>query len=328
MPDTVCIGVTRLYHVNDPTIPSTYTWKIDGATQASTKNDISIVWNTPGVFLLTVQEHPSTGCDGDIRSGSVYVVPPPVANAGTNAIVCFGTNIRLNGSGGIIYQWAPTIYLSDPSIANPILNIPTQGTYNYILNVTDAKGCRSLVPDTVAITVLPPLKVFAGRDTSIVINQPIQLNAIDINNSGFINYSWSPSTGLNNPLIKSPIAILNGEITYTVTARTDAGCEAQDNINIKIFMRSEIFVPTAFTPNGDGLNDILKAIPIGIKEFKRFSIYNRSGELVFTTSDPAVGWNGIFKGKEQPSAVFVWIAEGKDYNGNTIFKKGTATLIR
>src|SRR5688500_2446456 len=75
MPDTVCVGTTRTYSVNDPTVPSTYTWTIDGVTQASVTNTITITWSTVGQFLVTVQERSADGCDGDIQSGIVIVNP-------------------------------------------------------------------------------------------------------------------------------------------------------------------------------------------------------------------------------------------------------------
>ena len=75
MPDNVCVGTTKTYSVNDPTVPSTYTWKIDGVTQTTTTNAITVTWNTVGQFLITVQEHSPEGCDGEIQSGIVIVNP-------------------------------------------------------------------------------------------------------------------------------------------------------------------------------------------------------------------------------------------------------------
>ena len=328
MPDTVCVGTTRRYKVNDAATPSTYTWKVDGITQTTITNEISITWNTPGTFLLTVLDHSSGGCDGDIRSGLVYVIPLPVANAGPDAIICFGTTQRLNGSGGTVYLWTPSTYLSNPAIPNPVVNAPLAGVLTYLLDVTDAFGCRSLKKDTVVVTILPQVKVFAGRDTSVVINQPLQLNAVDLNNAGIVSYSWSPSFGLNNASVKNPVAVLDRDTRYILTATTADGCKATDDINIKVFQRADLYVPTAFTPNGDGLNDFAKVILVGIKELRYFNIFNRWGELVFSTSDASKGWNGIWKGGEQPNAVFVWMAQAIDFKGNIISKKGTVTLIR
>jgi gliding motility-associated-like protein len=333
MPDTVCVGVTRVYKVNDVTVPSTYTWKINGVTQASTKNDISITWNSPGIFQLTVQEYANNGCEGDIRTGNVYVNPLPVANAGPDAVVCFGNTVRLNGSGGDIYQWSPATYLSNVNIANPVAAIPFAGTYKYVLNVSSAYGCKSVKSDTVSLTVLPPVKVFAGNDTLITVNQPLQLNAIDVNNSGFINYLWSPSFGLSNTTIKNPVASYNNQLgnngqTYIVTARTVNGCEAKDDITIKVFVASEIYVPNAFTPNGDGANDILKPILVGIKELKYFAVFNRYGQMIYKTTVHGQGWNGMVKGEMQNTGGFAWMAEAIDYKGNTITRKGMAVLIK
>ena len=333
MPDTVCLGTTRLYHVNNSAIPSTYIWKIDGVTQTISTNEMSITWNTAGTFLLTVQEHSANGCIGDIRSGLVYVKPFPLADAGPDAIICFGTTTRLNGNGGTIYQWTPSGYLSNPSISNPMVNAPVAGVFTYLLDVTDAFGCKSLKKDTVVVTIRPPVRIFAGNDTSISVNQRLQLNAVDISNSGFVNYLWSPSFGLSNTSVNNPVAVftsisINNGITYIVTASTADGCVAKDDINVKIFLISDLYVPTGFTPNGDGLNDYAKVIPAGIKELKYFSIYSRWGELVFTTTDATKGWNGKWKGIDQPDDVFVWMASAVDYKGNLINKKGTITLIR
>jgi gliding motility-associated-like protein len=128
---------------------------------------------------------------------------------------------------------------------------------------------------------------------------------------------------------------LNQNVLYTMKALVNKACGGTQAI--KDFSMSScgaglvgsgIYVPTGFTPNDDGLNDILKAIPYGIKEFKYFSLYNRWGEQVFTTTDPGKGWDGKFRGTKQNSGVYVWMAEAIDYNDQRIWLKGTAVLIR
>ncbi len=326
MPDTVCVGSARVYQVNYGTALSTYTWKIEGVIQATTSNTMSATWNTTGAFTVTVQEHSASGCDGDVRAGLVYVQPEPRANAGRDTIICFGKSVHLNGGGGTVYAWSPATYLSDSSIADPIATIPAAGSYNYILNITNNNVCKSSVSDTILITVLPQAKVFAGNDTLIGLNQPLQLHATDVNNTGFTNYTWLPASGLNDWLIQNPVAMINNDATYLVTASTANGCEARDAINIRISRVAEIYVPSAFAPNG--INNLLHAIPVGIREFRYFAIYNRYGELVFKTSNPAEGWNGKYKGVAQNSAGFVWIAEGVSYNNITITRKGNVVLVR
>ena len=328
MPDSVCIGTTRKYHVNNPGVPSTYTWTINGITQSTTSNEITITWNTPGVFQLTVTEHANNGCDGDPRSGLVYVSGPPVADAGRDFTICYGTTATLNGSGGTIYHWTPATYLSNSGIASPVAAPPLAGTYIYALDVTNAFGCKSIKTDSVVLTVLPPVKVFAGNDTIITLNQPLQLNATELSHAGIVSWSWSPSFGLNNPNIQGPVARLTQETTYIVTGRSAEGCIGRDDIRVQVFAKADLYVPTAFTPNGDGRNDFAVVIPAGIRELRFFRIFNRWGDLVFSTSNAAKGWDGNLRGIKQNGDVFVWEAEGVDFTGRVIFKKGTVALIR
>ena len=258
---------------------------------------------------------------------TVTVGPAPIANAGPDTSICSGKSVQLGGSGGVGFLWSPTSYLDNPSIANPIVQAPPS-TITYQLGVTDAKGCQSLQPSSVTITVTPPAKVFAGDDTSVLIGQPVQLDAVDIDNSGFDRYTWSPPTGLNDPSIKNPIATISADIVYTVTASTPNGCVGVGSVSIKVYHVVDIFVPNAFTPNGDGHNDVLRAVPIGIRDFKYFVVYNRWGQQVFYTRDAAKGWDGSINGKPQDTGTYVWAAAGADFTGKGIQRRGTVVLIR
>lgn len=264
----------------------------------------------------------------DVKPVIVPSLPVPVADAGQDTTICFGQNAQLSGSGAVSYSWSPIIYLDDPLSANPRVINPRAGNLVYHLTVTDANGCHSIADEQVIITVTSPPKIYVPADTIIAFNQPLQLNVIDVNNSGLVNFAWLPVTGLNNAFIKNPVAFLNGDIIYQVTASTASDCKAIAYVRVKVYKGPEIYVPSAFTTNGDGLNDLLYAIPVGIKVFHYFSIYSRWGQLVFTTSNPAVGWDGKVQGVSQSSAVFVWMAEAVDYFGNLIKRKGTVTLLR
>jgi gliding motility-associated-like protein len=135
--------------------------------------------------------------------------------------------------------------------------------------------------------------------------------------------------GLNNPDISNPVALLSESQKYTLKVSTAAGCFSLDTINVTVYqVKPDLFVPDAFTPNGDGLNDVFKPVPVGIKKLNFFKVYNRLGELVFSTTAQKAGWDGTFKGQPQDPGVFVWMAEAVDYLGKVIFKKGSVTLIR
>ncbi|HEX7904814.1 MAG TPA: gliding motility-associated C-terminal domain-containing protein [Chitinophagaceae bacterium] len=270
---------------------------------------------------------PATGCPA-IKPVVVPSFPVPVAAAGLDVDICFGKNGQLNASGGIAYSWSPTTYLDNPGIANPTVINPPPGTHVYHVTITDHNGCRSLIDQQVSIIVATPPIIGIVRDTIVAVNQPLQLNATDVNNSGFINYVWTPTTGLNDPFISNPVAVLDRDIQYVIKATTINNCEAYTTVNVKVYKGPEIYVPTAFTPGSDGRNDMLKAIAVGMKEFHYFSIYNRWGQMVFTTKDLRIGWDGKLNGVMQGPDVFAWLAEAVDYKGNIIKRKGTVTLIR
>ena len=93
-------------------------------------------------------------------------------------------------------------------------------------------------------------------------------------------------------------------------------------------MPAGVYVPNAFTPTNDGRNDNFKPIALGIKTLNYFNVYNRWGQLMFTTSQIGNGWNGKYNGTDQPIGTYIWQANAIDYMGNKIYKKGTVILIR
>lgn len=256
----------------------------------------------------------------------VTTVPYPGANAGPPQTICYNTSAQLNGSiVGIRFEWQPTSYLNNPNILNPIATPPR--TTQYILLSYDTLGCPKPGRDTMIVTVQPKVRAFAGNDTTVVVNQPLFFHA-----TGGVTYVWSPITGLSNPNIATPVGVYNASIDsirYKVVVRDAIGCPDSAYITVRIFKTvPSVFVPTAFTPNNDGLNDVVRPIAVGIRRINYFSIYNRWGQLVFTTTVNKKGWDGRLNGRLQDSNVFVWMVSAEDYLGNPIFQKGTVTLIR
>jgi gliding motility-associated-like protein len=192
--------------------------------------------------------------------------------------------------------------------------------------VKDNNGC--IHSKNASLTYINNTKVKVGRDTGIFINQSISLFAKDVNNVNFNTFVWKPTYGLSNASIQNPTAVIDRNIEYIVTATNTYGCSAMDTIKIDVYKDVEIYVPTIFTPNNDNLNDFLKAIPRGIKEFKYFTIYNRFGQQVFSTSNPSKGWDGKFGTLQQNTGSYIWYAEGIDLKNNIIKRKGTFTLVR
>ena len=313
----------------------------DGVQLGATTDGLQFSWtpninlNNPNILNPVANPPVATTYQLTARIGkclstddvTIFPVPYPTANAGPDVSICHDASVQLNASVvASTYFWRPQGSLSSPNILNPIAHPPT--TTNYILTVTDVLGCPKPGYDTVRVTVLPKIQATAGRDTMIVFGQPLQLNA-----SGGENYVWTPTTFLSNGSISNPISRITNNnidsIRYKVYVTNLLGCLDSATVLVKIFRTSpQIFVPTGFTPNGDGLNDFLRPIAVGVERIEYFSVYNRWGQLVFKTTINGKGWDGQIDGKPQTTNTFVWMVKAIDYTGKPIFQKGTATLIR
>jgi gliding motility-associated-like protein len=320
---TICQGTTTKLTITS-TNATSFAW-----TPAASLNNASIA--EPIASPATTTTYAVIVTLGICISSSteiVTVLPAPIAVATPPEVtICYGQSTQLQGSGGVSYQWWPGLYLSSITAPDPEVQQPRKST-TYTLNVTGANGCTSIQPDTVQVNVTPPAVVFAGDDTTVLIGQTLPLDAVDVNNIGFTSYQWSPAVGLDNPGIQDPIATITGDITYQVTATTAQGCEGTDSITIKAVTMSDIIVPNAFTPNGDGRNDVLKPHAIGIRDFKYFAVFNRWGQRVFYSTNEGAGWDGTLGGQAQPMGTYVWMVMGLDFGGREVDRRGTVVLVR
>ena len=205
---------------------------------------------------------------------------------------------------------------------NPTHSYQAAGSYFVKLKIKTGLSC---LDDSITKPLdLRQLSIQASPDQIIDIGQTVQLNV----NGGGSRFTWSPALWLNNPNIANPIAKPQDDIMYVVTVSDDAGCIDSDTVFIKVNQVDGIFVPTAFTPNNDGLNDILKPF-MGFKyDLIEFSIFNRWGEKVFSTTEKDNGWDGKTGGRLQNSGSYIWIIKVKDKSGKLIQRKGLSTLIR
>jgi gliding motility-associated-like protein len=176
---------------------------------------------------------------------------------------------------------------------------------------------------TTTITVGTPPSVTASADTTIDLGNSVPLTAIG---SGSGSYSWSPSSGLSCSNCANPNASPTQSTSYIVTY-TEGSCSATDTVNVFVNIIEGIGVPNAFTPNGDGVNDVLFVQGQGIVAMQ-FIVYNRFGQQVFKTTDQSLGWDGTHNGKEINGGVFVYYLEYTLISGATGVIKGDVTLRR
>ncbi|MEJ7625336.1 MAG: PKD domain-containing protein [Ferruginibacter sp.] len=314
---TICTTDAVTLQVNSNALR--YTW-----TPAATLNNAFI--KNPIATPLTSTLYQVRGTIGKCETNdqvNVRTVNYPVVNVSPDPTICFGTNTQLVASGGSIYSWSPTSFLSATNIPNPIAVRPTS-SLNYIVSVRDTLGCPKPVSKTIRLTVVKIIADAGPKDTSVVLGQPLQLLA-----TGSEFYSWDPPIWLNNAFIPNPVALPQDNILYTVTVSDATGCFGKDSINVKLFkIEPDLLVPSGFSPDGDGLNDIFRPIPIGMRAITAFRVYNRWGQLIFSTTEQGRGWDGKLSGNPQDTGTYVWYAEGIDYTNKKIQRKGYVVLIR
>lgn len=269
----------------------------------------------------------------------VNVNAAPIPNAGPDGFICYGQNYRLLATGGTNYTWTPSTYLDNTNVSNP-LSTPAKDIIYTVTILADANGCASLVTDDMRIDVTPPIKVKTyPYDTIGYPGDRFPLLAVP-SDSDVINYAWTPTAGLSNPNavagagnlnIPNPVVTVGAigqDVQYQVVASTIAGCLGEGYITVRIYKGPDIYVPTGFSPNNDGKNDRFTPFPVGMKSYNYFRVFNRWGQLVFSTRQLNEGWDGRFGGVEQASGVYVWMIEGLTKDDRLVTKKGTVMLIR
>jgi gliding motility-associated-like protein len=273
-------------------------------------------------YILTVTND-STLCQ-NFDTILVTMLNPIIANAGIDVEICAYDSVQI-GAGfieGQIYSWIPQHGLSNPFASNPIAS--PDSTTKYTLVVTDTAGCDA-ISDDVVVLVHPLPDAYAGEDDTIMGGTSTQLIG-----SGGVQYAWMPPYSLDNPNLFNPIASPDTSTTYILTVTDLFGCINTDTVNIIVYDFKEPFwLPTAFSPNNDGLNDILYVRGGNYESFE-FSIFNRYGERIFKSTTVENGWDGRNRetGELMPSGAYVYKVHVKLENGETHTANGIVNLIR
>jgi len=207
---------------------------------------------------------------------------------------------------------------------NPIHSYASGGPFTITLSIQSTTG-PSCLDDFVSRSInIDQLNIQVPPNQTIDAGQSVQLSVT----GGGTVFNWTPPQWLSDPHIQNPIAKPLNDIEYTVTVTNDLGCQAVDSVFIHVKAVEGIYVPSAFTPDNDGLNDVI--IPIlGVRyNLAAFTIYNRWGQKIFSTTESGKGWDGTMNGHAQDAGTYVWIIVVTDSQKNKTEKKGTVTLIR
>ncbi|HYV93752.1 MAG TPA: PKD domain-containing protein [Chitinophagales bacterium] len=312
--------------------PDTFICNVDSVTLHA-DNGVSYLWQpnynisdtsspnpvvdpkTTTVYEVTVTN--ANGCQS-IDSVTIQVTDTVIASAWPDTTICEGQFVQLQAQGAVYYVWNPQAGLNNALIGNPVASPSSTTMY-----IVDSYIGSCLDEDTLLIIVLPRPIPDAGPDVTINQGETTQLNA-----TGGENYLWQPPDALSDPNIFNPVANPLNTITYTVTVTGANGCKAIDSITITVTHDHEILVPTAFTPNGDGLNDVFQFFTRGIARITSVKIFSRWGEMIYYSPNGEEGWDGTYKGLDCEIETYAYLIDGITYDGDAIQKTGPLTLIR
>jgi gliding motility-associated-like protein len=281
-----------------------------------------------GYIYATAQN--SLGCVARDSSFAVVYVPFTASALSTPPAVCLNDTVRLSSfPAGKKIMWSPVTNISNTSIYNPIVSANTTTTYTAVLE--DSAGCfRDTASVDVVIKSLP--RVNAGSDQILPYFTQFKIAPVYSNN--IVSYTWSPAGSLDCTNCPSPTAAVDADRIYTIKVVSDSGCVASDDIKISINCKNaNIYLPSAFTPNKDGKNDIFRPSTRGIKSISTFVVYNRYGQKVyeaknFKPNDASIGWDGKINRVEQNPDAFVFFIIAVCNSGEIIEKKDSFVLLK
>ena len=294
-----------------------------------------IVPSTPGTYTAIITS--GGGCVGTTDSIVIYpnTESAVVISESPNEI-CAGSSVTFtampsNGGKTPSYQWqlnGKLLILPNPDTpSGPVFSDSLLQNGDTILcRLTSSQACASpSISNPIVMTVRPAPTVFAGDDTVIAPGNIVRMSPAL---SGSIaGYQWEPSTGLDNPLAADPVATPSVSTQYELTVMGADGCSASSKMNIIVYRTLQM--PNAFTPNGDGRNDVFR-IPASVsQQISRFAVYDRWGVPVFMTSNSGIGWDGSFNGRKEPGGTYIWEIDYFDLlTGKPSHAKGIVLLIR
>lgn len=238
----------------------------------------------------------------------------------TDTSICVGGEVLLRATGGAWYHWFPEEGLScarcDAPAARPIKST------KYYVRVADPHDCADTLSYYINVDQVPDTRILTS-DTVIRYGQSVQLLA-----AGARQYNWMPAGSLSTPNTSSPIATPVEPTTYVVTGISNKGCRSFDTVKVDIDYRDNIFVPTGFSPNGDGKNDVFRIANMTFQRLMEFRVFNRWGQEIFSTNNAKGGWDGTWKGEPQPIGTYKYIIRIGFPDGIVETYQGDVTLIR
>lgn len=323
-PDSVGCGVLNARMINNSLGADSWRWDFGDGRESSEFAPL-IYFPEVGEFdveLYIVNEE--YGCEDSISKRFV-VHPVPTVLARADTLICRGDSVLVYGktlADSVTWNWKLKEYVEFDT-AQITWAFPDTSTYLKVY-ATDTNGCAGV--DSIRITVQDTPRVEIFDDTTVIIGEIVVLNP---KSRDRLHYTWIPPGVLSCDTCRYPTYVADGNQVFYLVVRDIYGCFGNEySFNINVEEKYSLDVPDAFTPNGDGVNDIIYARGWGIKELQEFRIYNRWGQEVFSTNSIHQGWDGTFRGKEQGMDTYAYIVKVLRYNGKEDTKEGFVELVR
>jgi gliding motility-associated-like protein len=300
-------------------------WDFGDGTTSSLQNPLHTFIPSSQAYQVKLKISSPSTCGYILISK--YVIPKGLlANAYFDHLVKCDSNYvkfinQSSYSDTVSYLWNFGDGITS-TLENPNHTYPVSGSYTAKLKIKGKGACA--VDSFSKVVTIAVFNIQASPDQIIEEGQNVQLNVT----GGGATFQWVPSTFLNNYQIANPVSSPTEDITYEVIAKNQSGCIDVDTVRIKVNQIQDIYVPDAFTPNNDGLNDIFKPTMGSKFLLVDFSIFSRWGQKIYSTSEKARGWNGKIAAKDLPQGVYVWIIRARNRQNQVIERKGSFLLMR
>ncbi len=295
-----CIGTTVTLSASGG---ATYQWSgPNGFTGASAQVNIPNVKSSDaGTYYLSAIS--DKGCSKD-DSTNLRVNPLPTASVNGTTEFCEGASTQLFAGGGISYSWSPSAGLSNTSSATPLASPIDTTTYK--VKVFNQFGCADSALITINIWKKPVAN--AGPDKKTKEEIPIKLEGSAVGTD--VNFNWSPPSFLDHPDIINPTTSSNEDIVYTLIVSSNKGCGiSSDEVFVKVY--KNVKVPNAFSPNGDGINDLWMIKGLSSYPDADLQVYNRYGQAIYRSKSYTTPWNGTYKGTILPVGTYYYVIDLK-----------------
>jgi gliding motility-associated-like protein len=320
---TVCYG-NKLSLLNQSQYSSSWKWAVDGVQTSTSFNLSNILFAKTGNYDIRLIASDSGGCS-DTLTKTFTVEPIPEFTIEGDTVLCSGVSsvtLSVNSGSGTKIKWNPASWLSSTS-AFSVTASPTE-TITYTATVTNTYGCSTSNKKTILVNEPIDFTRSPAGDTTIYLGQKVQLKIST--SSEDVEYSWTPHSNITCTHCNDPWVSPKESTTYSVEMKD--GCfDYIENFIVNVISDFYLEAPSAFTPNGDSNNDVFRFESKNISVFD-LKIFNRWGEIVFSTNDVNEGWDGNVNGHPQNIDTYKYVISAETIHGYRFERKGEFLLLK